>query len=119
MENFLEKSFLNKQLGIKLNSYIDEKCRVWFQAKQVALILGYKKTEDAIKRHVSESNKRKIVHPVKHGVVLLPFTLMKQVSTNLFLDLDYLLQKCFDSGCFPKYSRLFVNTDISKCLNPN
>ena len=63
MENTLEKSFSNKQLGIKLNSYIDEKCRVWFQAKQVALILGYKKPEDAIKRHVSESNKRKIVHP--------------------------------------------------------
>ena len=64
MENFLEKSFLNKQLGIKLNSYIDEKCNVWFQAKQVAIILGYKKkTEDAIKRHVSESNKIKKVHP--------------------------------------------------------
>ena len=63
MENTLEKSFTNRQLGIKLNSYIDEKCRVWFQAKQVALILGYKKTEDAIKRHVSESNKIKKVHP--------------------------------------------------------
>ena len=63
MENTLEKSFTNRQLGIKLNSYIDEKCRVWFQAKQVALILGYKKTEDAIKRHVIESNKIKKVHP--------------------------------------------------------
>ena len=58
-----EKSFINYQLGIKLNSYIDEKCNVWFQAKQVAQILGYKKQDDAIKRHVSESNKRKIVQP--------------------------------------------------------
>ena len=63
MENILEKSFVNKQLGMKLNSYIDNQCNVWFEAKQVAIILGYKKTEDAIKRHVSVSNKIKKVHP--------------------------------------------------------
>ena len=63
MENILEKSFINSKLGIKLNSYIDDQCNVWFQAKQVAQILGYKKTEDAIKRHVSETNKIKKVHP--------------------------------------------------------
>ena len=63
MENILEKSFVNKQLGIKLNSYIDEQCNVWFQAEQVAQILGYKNTVDVIKRHVSESNKIKKVHP--------------------------------------------------------
>ena len=53
-----EKSFTNYQLGIKLNSYNDEKCNVWFQAKQVAQILGYKNTKHAIKRHVSENHKR-------------------------------------------------------------
>ena len=62
MENILEKSFFNSQLGIKLNSYIDDQCNVWFQAKQVAQILGYKNTVDVIKRHVSESNKIKKVH---------------------------------------------------------
>ena len=53
-----EKSFINSQLGIKFNSYIDYKCRVWFKAKEVAQILGYKKTEKAIKSHVSENHKR-------------------------------------------------------------
>ena len=62
MENILEKSFINSQLGIKLNSYFDDQCNVWFQAKQVAQILGYKNTVDVIKRHVSESNKIKKVH---------------------------------------------------------
>ena len=62
MENILEKSFINSQLGIKLNSYIDDQCNVWFQAKQVAQIRGYKNTVDVIKRHVSESNKVKKVH---------------------------------------------------------
>ena len=53
-----EKTFINLQLGIKFNSYIDQKCRVWFKAKEVAEILGYKNTDDAIKRHVSENHKR-------------------------------------------------------------
>ena len=52
-----EKSFINHQLGIKFKSYIDHKCRVWFKAKEVAQILGYKKTENAINRHVSENHK--------------------------------------------------------------
>ena len=58
-----EKTFINNQLGIKFNSYIDQKCCVWFKAKEVAEILGYKKTDDAIRKHVSENHKRKIVQP--------------------------------------------------------
>ena len=54
----IEKSFINSQLGIKFNSFIDHKCRVWFKAKEVASIPGYKNTDDAIKRHVSEKYKR-------------------------------------------------------------
>ena len=53
-----EKSFINYQLGIKFESFIDQKCRVWFKAKEVAKIVGYKNTEHAIKRHVSENHKR-------------------------------------------------------------
>ena len=54
----IEKVFINHQLGIKFKSFIDRKLRVWFQAKEVAQILRYKKTDDAIKRHVSENHKR-------------------------------------------------------------
>ena len=61
MENTLEKVFINRNLGIKFNSYIDHKLRVWFKAKEVATILGYKNTEKAIKSHVSENHKRKIL----------------------------------------------------------
>ena len=53
----IEKSFINSQLGIKFESFIDQKCRVWFKAKEVAQMLGYKNTEHAIKRHVSENHK--------------------------------------------------------------
>ena len=53
----IEKSFINSQLGIKFNSYIYHKCRVWFKAKDVAKILGYCDTKKAIKQHVSVENK--------------------------------------------------------------
>ena len=58
MENTLEKVFINRHLGIKFNSYIDEDCNVWFKAKEVAQILGYKKTRNAIEKHVSKKYKK-------------------------------------------------------------
>ena len=61
MENTLEKVFINRNLGIKFNSYIDQKCRVWFQAKEVATILGYQDTNQAIRKHVSENHERKVI----------------------------------------------------------
>ena len=54
-----EKTFINNQLGIKFESYIDQKCRVWFKAKEVAEILGYKDTDQAIRKNVSENHKKK------------------------------------------------------------
>ena len=69
----LEKSYKNDDLGIEFNSFIDKKLRIWFKAKEVAQILGYKKTENAIKRHVSENNKRTLLlscHPETGGQVI-------------------------------------------------
>ena len=57
----IEKSFINYQLGIKFNSYIDHKFRVWFKAKEVATILGQQDTNQAIRKHVSENHKRKFI----------------------------------------------------------
>ena len=62
----IEKVFINRHLGIKFNSYIDEECQVWFKAKEVATILDYKNTEKAIKSHVSENHKRKILFSNQH-----------------------------------------------------
>ena len=54
----LEKTFKNEELGIEIESYIDKKLRIWFKAKEVAKVLKYKNTDDAVKRHVSENHKR-------------------------------------------------------------
>ena len=124
-----EKSFVNNQLGIKFNSYIDYKCRVWFKAKEVAQILGYKNTEHAIKRHVSENHKRtfllscppetgrqvikdKKAAILKRGVRSREdglYLLMKQVFMNLFLNIDYQVQEYFVNGFLLKFYHLYAN----------
>ena len=53
----IDKKFLNSELEIELNSYFDNKQNVWFRGKDVAKILGYKNTDDAIRRHVSKNHK--------------------------------------------------------------
>ena len=64
MTNMLEKKFTNKDLGIELKSFIDEQQNVWFLGKDVAEILGYKDTDDAVRRHVSSENKmRQFIQP--------------------------------------------------------
>ena len=63
--NMLAKDFINEELGIKFQAYIDQECSVWFKAKEVAEILGYKKPDQAIRKHVSENHKRKIEQPLK------------------------------------------------------
>ena len=64
--NMIEKSYKNEDLGIEITSFIDEKLIVWFKAKEVAQVLNYKNTEKAIKRHVSENHKRKILFTNQH-----------------------------------------------------
>ena len=53
-----EKVFINRNLGIKFRSYIDEECCVWFHGKEVAQILGYQKTRNAIEKHVTKKYKK-------------------------------------------------------------
>ena len=62
----IEKSYKNDDLGIEITSFIDKKLIVWFKAKEVAQVLNYKNTEKAIKRHVSENHKRKILFTNQH-----------------------------------------------------
>ena len=64
----LEKSFKNEELGIEMNSFIDNKQNVWFQGKDVAQILGYKDSVNALKMHVSVENKMiQFIQPKRGG----------------------------------------------------
>ena len=55
--NMLEKTFKNEELGIEIKSYIDKQQNIWFRGKDVAQILGFKDSVNALKRHVSLENK--------------------------------------------------------------
>lgn len=54
----LEKDYTNAELNVKFKAYIDEDFCVWFKAKEVAQILGYQKTRNAIEKHVSKKYKK-------------------------------------------------------------
>ena len=63
----IEKIFRNTDMGIELTSFIDNKQNVWIKGKDVAQILGYSDTKQAIRKHVSENHKIKHIfrHPVE------------------------------------------------------
>ena len=54
----LEKTFINKQLGIKFKSFIDDKFNVCFKGIEVSTILGYKDTNQAIRKHVDSEDQK-------------------------------------------------------------
>ena len=58
MVNLIEKKFINPELKIEFNSYVDEECCIWFHGKEVAQILGYQKPCNAIEKHVSKKYKK-------------------------------------------------------------
>ncbi|CAH3190256.1 unnamed protein product, partial [Porites evermanni] len=73
MTNMLEKKFVNNELGIEINSYIDKQQNVWFRGKDVAEILGFKDSVNALKRHVSLENKMiQLIQPKTRGGVSPP-----------------------------------------------
>ena len=56
----LDKTFKNEELGLELKSFIDKQQIIWFRGKDVAEILGYSKTRDALSRHVDNEDKKLI-----------------------------------------------------------
>ena len=58
MTNMIEKSYKNEDLGIELKSFIDKQQNIWFLGKDVAEILSYKDTNQAIRKHIDEEDKK-------------------------------------------------------------
>ena len=56
----LDKTFKNEELGLELKSFIDKQQIIWFRGKDVAEILGYSKTRDALSRHVDNEDKKQL-----------------------------------------------------------
>ena len=54
----LEKSYKNNDLGVEITSYIDKQQNIFFIGKDVAKILGYQDTNQAIRKHVDEEDRK-------------------------------------------------------------
>ena len=52
MKSMIEKEFVNEDLEIELTSFIYDKQNIWFRGKDVARILGYSNTDQAIRYNV-------------------------------------------------------------------
>ena len=65
MVYMIEKKYANEDLEIELASYIDDKQDVWFRGKDIAKILDYSVTDQAIRKHVSNNHKQLICSPVE------------------------------------------------------
>ena len=55
----IEKSYKNEELGIELKSFINKHQNIFFIGKDVAKILGYSDTAQAIRKHVDDEDKYK------------------------------------------------------------
>ena len=56
--SMIEKSYRNDDLGVEIVSYIDKNQNIFFIGKDVAKILGYRDTNQAIRKHVDEEDKK-------------------------------------------------------------
>ena len=54
----LVKKFKNDNLGVEIESFIDKQQNIFFIGKDVAKILGYRDTNQAIRKHVDEEDKK-------------------------------------------------------------
>ena len=57
----IEKKYVNQDIDIELigmTSYIDDKQNVWFQGKDIALILGYSETDQALRKHTDNEDRK-------------------------------------------------------------
>ena len=59
----IEKKYINQDVNIELTSYIDNKQNVWFKGKDIAQILGYSDTDQAIRYNVDPEHRKSF--PVK------------------------------------------------------
>ena len=56
----IEKFYKNIDLGIEITSYIDKQQIIWFRGKDVAEILGYSNTRNAICKYVESEDKKQL-----------------------------------------------------------
>ena len=112
------KKFENKVINVSINTYIDGKQNTWLKGKDVALALGYKDTDDAIRKHVKDKYKTKINNPVNHRsnpkIIFISEPILYSLIFGSKLEYEELFQDWVFSQVLPSirkygYYRMFNN----------
>ena len=54
------KMYNNKESNFSIYIYTDSKGNAWFKGKEIATLLGYKDTDNAVRTHVDPEDKKKL-----------------------------------------------------------
>ena len=54
------KEYNNTESNFTINAYIDKSGNPWFKGKEIAILLGYKDTNKAIRKHVDNEDKKSL-----------------------------------------------------------
>ena len=108
MMYMIEKKYTNEDLEIELTSFIDDKQNVWFRGKEIAEILGYVKTDQAIRIHFDERYKKS--YPlVSRGQLRHQYFISEPGFYSLVFSSKLPAAKKSKIGYSPLYSLLSVN----------
>ncbi len=100
----IEKQFKNKSLNLTIVAYIDDKQIAYFKGKDIALALGYIDTDQALRNHVDDDDKKtypvettgQVKHTLKE-VKTYPTKIVCQVRHQIFINESGLYSLIFGS----------------------
>ena len=59
--------YKNDELKVDINCYVDKKNEIWFRGKEIAIILGHKNPERAVRKYVVEDDKKLMDFKIKQN----------------------------------------------------
>ena len=58
-------NYKNEELKVDINCYLDDEKDVWFKGKEIAVILGHKNPERAVRKYVDDFDKKLVDFKIK------------------------------------------------------
>lgn len=81
--NFIERKYACDDLEIEIIAYLDNEQNIWFKGKQIANILGYTDTDQAVRKYFYSEEQKSF--PVKCWTRLGTNFLLMKVGYSLLL----------------------------------
>ena len=85
--NLQKVNYKNEQLNVEMNCYINKKNEIYFRGKEIALMLGYKNPERAVRKYVPDDDKISIETKIQEKqVVTKTVTTKSQTKMCIFIN---------------------------------